>query len=97
MKHVKTLIQAFLFVAAAVPGCAPMTEAEIEHLQHLRAEHKQEFIVFRDMCSAAGGRIVMEGGQYVDRNRIPSRGATYYCADRNRVIAGGSESFIAKR
>ena len=97
MKNVKTLIQAFLFVAAAVSGCAPMSEAEIEHLQYLRAEHKQEFVVFRDMCTAAGGRIVVEGGQYVDRNGIPSRGARYYCADRNRVIVGGAEAFIAKR
>ena len=60
-------------------GCISLTEAQLEAREYRRADFKNEFIDFRQRCRAAGGRIIIDAKQSLDRNDMPHRGDRYYC------------------
>ncbi len=60
-------------------GCVSLTEAQLEARDYRRVEFKQQFIDFRQRCRAAGGRIIIDANQSLDRHDLPNRGDRYYC------------------
>lgn len=78
-------IPTILRMAAIMPallfttGCVSLTEAQLEARDYRRVEFKQQFIDFRQRCRAAGGRIIIDANQSLDRHDLPNRGDRYYC------------------
>ncbi|MDX1518448.1 MAG: hypothetical protein R3288_16485 [Woeseiaceae bacterium] len=62
-----------------ITGCISLTEAQLEARDYRRIDFKQQFIDFRQRCSAAGGRIIIDAKQGLDRHDLPNRGDRYYC------------------
>ena len=74
-----------LRVAAVLPalivlsGCVSLTEAQLEARDYRRIDFKQQFIDYRQRCLAAGGKIIIDAKQGLDRHDLPNRGDRYYC------------------
>lgn len=62
-----------------VSGCASLTEAQLEARDYRRFDFKHQFIDFRQRCLAAGGRVIIDAKQSLDRHDLPRRGDRYYC------------------
>ncbi len=60
-------------------GCISLTEAQLEARDYRRVDFQQQFIDFRQRCRAAGGRVIIDAKQALDRRDLPHRGDRYYC------------------
>ncbi len=74
-----------LRTAAVVPiillatGCISLTDAQLEARDYRRIDFQQQFVDFRQRCRAAGGKILIDAKQALDRHGLPHRGDRYYC------------------
>ena len=60
-------------------GCISLTEAQLEAREYRRADFRNQFTDYRQACLAAGGTIIIDAKQSLDRNDMPHRGDRYYC------------------
>ena len=80
MRRPRVLRAAVLLPAVLLAtGCISLSEAQIEAREYRRADFRNQFIDYRQRCLAAGGKIIIDAKQSLDRKDLPHRGDRYYC------------------
>lgn len=72
-------IAGILPVMLLATACVSLTDAQLEARDYRRIDFKQQFVDFRQRCRAAGGKIIIDAKQGLDRHDLPNRGDRYYC------------------
>ena len=70
---------AIILLLLPAPGCASLSEAELERRAYDRANFEAEFIDYRARCMMRGKRIWISARGTVGRDGIPAPGDVYYC------------------
>ncbi len=64
----------------AMSGCASLPADRLEERQYRNFDYAERFKYDRTLCSARGGRIIVDALGKPDRNGIPRYRERYICA-----------------